>query len=61
MSVGCAPFWSHLSRAGRRVAILDVPLTRIDPSINGLQVVEWGGHDSVYGFQTWPPGVAGGW
>lgn len=52
------PFWSHLSQAGRRVAILDVPLTRIDPSINGVQVVEWGGHDSVYGFQTWPPGVA---
>ena len=57
--VTCAPFWSHLSRAGRRVAILDVPLTRIDASINGLQVVEWGGHDAVYGFQTWPPGVAG--
>jgi predicted AlkP superfamily phosphohydrolase/phosphomutase len=46
------PFWTHLSRAGRRVAILDVPLSRIDPSINGIQVVEWGSHDSVYGLQT---------
>lgn len=46
------PFWTQLSRAGRRVAILDVPLSRIDPSINGIQVVEWGGHDSVYGFQA---------
>lgn len=49
------PFWTHLSRAGRRVAILDVPLSRIDPSINGIQVVEWGGHDSVYGFQASSP------
>ncbi|MGH7768368.1 MAG: alkaline phosphatase family protein [Candidatus Binatia bacterium] len=51
------PFWTHLSRAGRRVAILDVPLTRIDPSINGIQVVEWGGHDSVYGFQASSPAL----
>ena len=56
--VKCAPFWSHLSRAGRRVAVLDVPLSRIDPSLNGMQVVEWGGHDAVYGFQAWPPHVA---
>ncbi len=46
------PFWTHLSRAGRRVAILDVPLSRIDRSLNGIQSVEWGGHDSVYGFQA---------
>jgi predicted AlkP superfamily phosphohydrolase/phosphomutase len=50
--VGRDPFWTHLSRAGRRVAILDVPLSRIDPSISGIQLVEWGGHDSVYGFQA---------
>ena len=48
------PFWSHLSRAGRRVAVLDVPLTQLDPSLNGIQVVEWGGHDAIYGFRTWP-------
>jgi predicted AlkP superfamily phosphohydrolase/phosphomutase len=53
-----APFWTHLSGAGRRVAILDVPLTRLDPSLNGVQVVEWGGHDSVYGFQTAPADLA---
>jgi len=52
------PFWSHLSRAGRRVAVLDVPLTRIDPSLNGIQTVEWGGHDAVYGFHAMPPHVA---
>jgi len=53
--VKAKPFWSHLSRAGRRVAVLDVPLSRLDPSLHGMQVVEWGGHDAVYGFQAWPP------
>ena len=48
------PFWTTLSRAGRRVAVLDVPLSRVDTAINGIQVVEWGGHDSLYGFHAWP-------
>jgi predicted AlkP superfamily phosphohydrolase/phosphomutase len=48
------PFWTWLSRAGRRIAVLDVPLTRADPSINGMQIVEWGSHDAVHGFHTWP-------
>ena len=39
-------FWSHLSRAGRRVAVLDVPVSAIDRSLNGVQTVEWGGHDA---------------
>lgn len=52
------PFWIPLSRAGKRVAVLDVPLTRLDPTVNGIQVVEWGGHDAVFGFQAWPPHIA---
>ena len=48
------PFWNRLSRAGRRVAILDVPLSGISEGLNGIQIVEWGSHDAVYGFQTWP-------
>jgi len=52
------PFWSHLSREGGRVAVLDVPLTRLDPSLNGIQIVEWGGHDAVYGFQASPAPLA---
>ena len=48
------PFWNHLSRAGKRVAVLDVPLTQLDSTINGIQVVEWGAHDAVYGFRTSP-------
>ena len=48
------PFWRTLSDAGRRVAVLDVPLSRLETGLNGVHVVEWGGHDSVYGFQSAP-------
>lgn len=56
--LGRHPFWRHLSDAGRRVAVLDVPLSRIDASLNGVHVVEWGGHDSAYGFHASPPAIA---
>jgi predicted AlkP superfamily phosphohydrolase/phosphomutase len=49
------PFWTVLSRAGRRIAVVDVPLSRLDADILGLHIVEWGGHDAVFGFQTRPP------
>lgn len=52
------PFWDHLSRAGRRVAILDVPLTGVSRDLNGIQMVEWGSHDANYGFRTSPRGLA---
>ncbi|MGH7559432.1 MAG: alkaline phosphatase family protein [Gemmatimonadales bacterium] len=52
------PFWRALSLAGKDVAILDVPLSRLDPDIRGIQTVEWGGHDSVFGFRATPPGLA---
>src|SRR2546426_7252536 len=48
------PFWNHLSRAGRRVAICDVPLTGVSKDLNGIQMVEWGSHDANYGFRAWP-------
>jgi predicted AlkP superfamily phosphohydrolase/phosphomutase len=48
------PFWRALSEAGCRVAVLDVPLSRLDSNLNGVHVVEWGGHDSLYGFQCAP-------
>jgi predicted AlkP superfamily phosphohydrolase/phosphomutase len=56
--VGGTPFWRLASDAGRRVAVLDVPLSRIEPRLNGIQTVEWGGHDSVFGFRTAPPELA---
>ena len=48
------PFWEHLSAAGKRVAILDVPQTRPSSRINGVQLVEWGAHDYNHGFATSP-------
>ncbi|HEY2897714.1 MAG TPA: alkaline phosphatase family protein [Gemmatimonadaceae bacterium] len=49
------PFWRVLSREGKRVAVLDVPLSKIESGINGIQVVEWGGHDAFFGYSTLPP------
>jgi predicted AlkP superfamily phosphohydrolase/phosphomutase len=54
-SVKGDPFWHFLSKAGKRVAILDVPLSGITPQLNGIQIVEWGSHDANYGYSTWPP------
>jgi predicted AlkP superfamily phosphohydrolase/phosphomutase len=51
-------FWRRLSCAGRRVAVLDVPHSRADVPIDGVQVVEWGAHDRHFGFHTWPPNKA---
>jgi len=35
--------------------VLDVPLSGLSKSINGIQSVEWGAHDAAYGFRAWPP------
>ncbi|CAN5339646.1 alkaline phosphatase family protein [soil metagenome] len=43
-----APFWERLSRAGRRVAILDVPKAPVARELNGLQLLDWGAHDPEY-------------
>lgn len=51
-------FWRALSDAGRRVAILDVPLSRLEQNLNGVQIVEWGGHDSIFGFRASPESLA---
>jgi predicted AlkP superfamily phosphohydrolase/phosphomutase len=58
LGIGGTPFWRLASDAGRRVAVLDVPLTRLEPDLNGIQTVEWGGHDAVFGFQASPPELA---
>jgi predicted AlkP superfamily phosphohydrolase/phosphomutase len=51
------PFWKALSRAGKRLAVLDMPLSGIAEGLNGIQIAEWGAHDYVYGFNTWPPAL----
>lgn len=57
-SIKREPFWSVLSRVGKRVAIVDVPLTGTESEVNGIQTVEWGCHDPEHGFRTWPPSLA---
>jgi predicted AlkP superfamily phosphohydrolase/phosphomutase len=52
-----APLWRHLSNAGRRVAVLDVPHAIAEP-VNGAMVVEWGCHDRHFGPRSWPPELA---
>lgn len=48
--------WEHASRAGRRVAALDVPLTGPCPGLNGVALREWGAHDTPYaGMSSDPP------
>lgn len=50
--------WTQLSRQGKRIAALDVPLCRPTVDINGIEVVDWGGHDVFFGFQSSPPELA---
>ena len=54
------PFWRHLSDAGRRVGIIDVPKSRLTPDINGFHFVDWGTHDADFsvGFHGWPEQLA---
>ncbi|HET6463079.1 MAG TPA: alkaline phosphatase family protein, partial [Candidatus Krumholzibacteria bacterium] len=53
------PFWDMLSRAGRRIAIIDVPKTYVAENLNGVHVVDWGTHDPDYKeMVTWPASLA---
>jgi predicted AlkP superfamily phosphohydrolase/phosphomutase len=36
------PFWTHLSGAGKRVAVIDAPFARPVRKLNGIQVTNWG-------------------
>lgn len=53
-SVQHEAFWTRLSRAGRRVAIFDVPLSEPDPEINGMHVVDWGAIEQWTSLRTSP-------
>ena len=53
------PFWELLSDAGRRVAVLDVPHTRVRRPIDGVMLVEWGCHDRHFGTHSWPAALVG--
>ena len=53
------PWWRSLDRAGREVAIVDLPHTKFAPEFRGLQVHDWGTHDPMApGLFTSPPELA---
>ncbi len=52
------PFWTLLSRAGRRVAILDVPKCPLTPGLNGVQLADWLVHGRDRETCSWPPELA---
>ena len=52
------PFWAPLGRAGRRVALFDVPKAPITEGLNGLQITDWGTHDAEEPTASWPPRLA---
>jgi predicted AlkP superfamily phosphohydrolase/phosphomutase len=53
------PWWLALDRAGREVAVVDLPRTIYAPGFRGLQVHDWGTHDPLApGLLTSPPELA---
>jgi len=49
------PFWMQLSRAGKRIAIIDAPRTYPIEGLNGIQIVGWGAHAPNWHADSWPP------
>jgi predicted AlkP superfamily phosphohydrolase/phosphomutase len=51
--------WQHLSSQGKRCLVIDTPYVRLDPTLNGVMVLDWGSHVAANGknmeFQTHPP------
>lgn len=54
-AIPAEPFWRELCRAGKRVCLFDLPKTPLDPSINGIQIIDWGTHDADFEPASWPP------
>lgn len=55
---GHEPFWEFLSRAGRRVAIIDMVRAPLSKDINGVQVNDWMTHDRTGPMRSVPSRVA---
>ena len=55
----CEPFWSELARRGRRVVALDVPLLLSARSPRGVEVLNWGSHDTLGPFACQPRSLEG--
>jgi predicted AlkP superfamily phosphohydrolase/phosphomutase len=52
-------FWTRLSQAGYRSAVVDIPHCKLDRNINGIHVINWMTHfKTVEGFATAPAELA---
>jgi len=47
-------FWDHASRAGKTVAVVDIPYSGSSPDVNGILVRGWGTHDKPFGTASEP-------
>ena len=54
---GGTPLWTLASDAGRRVAVVDAQLSRLDQNVNGVHVVGWGDFENPP-YATSPPTLA---
>jgi predicted AlkP superfamily phosphohydrolase/phosphomutase len=50
-------YWAAASRAGRRVAAIDMPQSVRCPGLNGVQLMEWGLHDRNFAIASEPPSL----
>lgn len=48
------PLWERLSKAGKRIAVIDIPWAQLSKDINGIHVNEWMTHDTYNGLETNP-------
>ena len=48
----CEPFWCELERRGRRVVVLDTPMSWPSRLSRGLEVTDWGTHDRMTRFSA---------
>ena len=48
------PFWYELERRGLRVATIDVPMSFPSRLRRGVEVINWGSHDELGPFRTYP-------
>jgi predicted AlkP superfamily phosphohydrolase/phosphomutase len=46
LDIDAPPFWTRLARAGRRVALIDIPDNVPDAGVGGLQLANWATHNN---------------
>lgn len=49
------PMWAVLSRADKRVAVIDMVRAPLTKDLNGIQLVDWMTHDRTGPPRSWPP------